>query len=87
VAILVGIIPLKSLKMAEWLNANVPGIRVPDTLLKEFSTVEPEDEPRIGIDVAARVIQEVKHISAGVHIMAMGWEDHIPAIIAASGLR
>src|SRR5262249_52876758 len=33
VAILAGIIPLKSAKMGAWLNGNVPGIRVPDALL------------------------------------------------------
>jgi 5,10-methylenetetrahydrofolate reductase len=88
VAILVGVIPLKSLKMATWLNANVPGIRVPDALLQEMDAVAGTDrEVLTGIDIAARTMRIVKPLCAGVHIMAMGWEEHIPAMIQAGGLR
>jgi methylenetetrahydrofolate reductase (NADPH) len=88
VALLVGVIPLKSHKMASWLNANVPGIRVPDNLLKEMDAVTGSDrEVQTGIEIAARIIRTVKPLCAGVHMMAMGWESHIPAIIQASGLR
>lgn len=89
VALLAGIIPLKSSKMATWLNANVPGIRVPDALIGEIAAVagDAEAELRIGIDMAARIIREVYSHCAGVHLMTMGWEKHIPAILRASGLR
>ena len=87
VAMLVGIIPLKSFKMAEWLNANVPGIRVPDMLLKELSSTDAAREASTGVEIAARIVREVKSLASGVHIMAMGWEEHIPSIIAASGVR
>jgi 5,10-methylenetetrahydrofolate reductase len=88
VAILVGVIPLKSFKMASWLNANVPGIRVPDALLQEMEAVAGTDrEVQTGIDIAARTIRIVKPLCAGVHIMAMGWEEHIPAMLQAGGLR
>lgn len=87
VAILVGIIPLKSHKMATWLNANVPGIRVPDCLLNEILRATTlEQEIATGIDIAARTMKSVKTLCAGVHIMAMGWENHIPAMIQVSGL-
>jgi len=88
VAILVGVIPLKSYKMASWLNTNVPGIRVPDRLLKEMQGITgTEREVQAGIEIAARLMQTVKPLCAGVHIMAMGWEKHIPAMLQASGLR
>jgi methylenetetrahydrofolate reductase (NADPH) len=88
VAILVGVIPLKSHKMATWLNANVPGIRVPDFLLSEMDAVTGTDrEVQTGIEIAARTMQAVKPLCAGVHIMAMGWERHIPAMLQMSGLR
>jgi methylenetetrahydrofolate reductase (NADPH) len=88
VAILAGVIPLKSHKMAVWLNENVPGIRVPAALLKEMSAVSHADhETQTGVDIAARIIRTVKPLCAGVHIMAMGWEQHIPAILKASGVR
>lgn len=89
VALLVGIIPLKSSKMAAWLNANVPGIRVPEALIREIDAVagDPQAELRVAIDSAARIIREVQSHCAGVHLMTMGWEKHIPAILRASGLR
>jgi len=88
VAILAGIIPLKSAKMAGWLNANVPGIRVPDALLEEMQSVAGSDgEIARGIDIAARTIRDIQKLCAGVHVMALGWEAHIPAILQASGLR
>lgn len=85
VAILAGIIPLKSAKMAGWLNANVPGIRVPDHLLAEMQGVAGSDhEIQTGIDIAARTIREVRALCAGVHLMALGWETHIPAILESA---
>ena len=88
VALLAGIIPLKSSKMGAWLNANVPGIRVPDALLEEMHSVAGTNSeiPR-GIDIAARTIREIQKLCAGVHVMGLGWEAHIPAILEASGVR
>jgi methylenetetrahydrofolate reductase (NADPH) len=86
VSLLVGVIPLKSSKMAAWLNANVPGIRVPDVLIAEMDAVagDAEAETRVGIDIAARIIRHVRPYCAGIHLMSMGWEKHIPAILRAS---
>ena len=88
VAILAGIIPLKSSKMGAWLNANVPGIRVPDSLLQEMHSVAGTDsEVSKGIEIAARTVHQVHSLCAGVHLMALGWESHIPAILKAGGIR
>lgn len=90
VAIITGIIPLKSAKMAGWLNANVPGIRVPEALIKEMEGAAPggaQAELKTSIDIAARTIRSVRNLCAGVHMMALGWESHIPAILTAAELR
>jgi len=88
VAILAGIIPLKSAKMGGWLNAHVPGIRVPDDLLEQMQGVAGTDsEIAKGIEIAARTIRDIQKLCAGVHVMALGWEAHIPAILRDSGLR
>ncbi len=85
VALLVGIIPPKSAKMAMWLNTNVPGIRVPEALIAELDAVagDTDAETRVGIDIAARIIRSVRPYCAGVHLMTLGWEKHIPAILRA----
>ena len=89
VAVLAGIIPLKSFRMATWLNDNVPGIVVPPSCLEAMAAVagDAEAELQVSIAMAARIIRDVRPHCAGVHLMALGWEQHIPAILAASGLR
>jgi 5,10-methylenetetrahydrofolate reductase len=87
-AIITGIIPLKSAKTAAWLNANVAGVKVPQALMHEMEgAAGPEAEVRTGIDIAARTIRAVRNLCAGVHLMALGWESHIPAILTAAQLR
>ncbi|HVY83481.1 MAG TPA: methylenetetrahydrofolate reductase [Steroidobacteraceae bacterium] len=87
VALLAGVIPLKSAKMAGWLNANLPGVRVPPALVEELERAGPEGEAAVGIDIAARLVREIRKLCAGVHIMALGWEHRIPEILAASDVR
>jgi methylenetetrahydrofolate reductase (NADPH) len=88
VAILVGVIPLKSAKMARWLNDKVPGIRVPEPLIRQMQQAAgTEAELEQGIEIAARTIREVTRICAGVHLMALGLELQIPAILRRSGIR
>jgi methylenetetrahydrofolate reductase (NADH) len=87
VALLAGVIPLKSAKMAAWLNANVPGVRVPQSMLDELERAGPEGEAAVGIDIAARTIREARKLCSGVHVMAIGWENRIPEILEASGIR
>lgn len=88
VALLAGIIPLKSSRMAMWLNANVPGIHVPKALIAQMDAVagDAQAEVRLGIEIAARTIREIRPYCDGVHLMTLGWEAHIPAILRASGL-
>jgi methylenetetrahydrofolate reductase (NADPH) len=88
VALLAGIIPLKSAKMAAWLNGNVPGIHVPEALLQEMqSAADAGREEAAGIEIAARLVRAMQGVCAGVHIMAIGWEAHTPQILQASGIR
>src|SRR5689334_5533273 len=79
-ALLAGVIPLKSAKMAAWLNANVPGIRVPQSLIDEMQAAGPAGEAAQGVEIAARIIREIRKLCAGVHIMAIGWEARVPEI-------
>ncbi|HTX25226.1 MAG TPA: methylenetetrahydrofolate reductase [Steroidobacteraceae bacterium] len=88
VALLAGIIPLKSAKMATWLNANVPGVRVPESLLEEMrAAADAGREEQVGLDIAVRLVRGLRAVTSGVHIMALGWEAHIPHILRESGVR
>ena len=87
VAVLAGIIPLKSAKMATWLNTNVPGIRVPEGLIAEMAlAADAAAQTHAGIGIAARTIRAVRNLCAGVHVMALGWDNHVPGILESAGL-
>ena len=82
--ILAGIIPLKSAGMARFMNKNVAGVFVPEELINKMAAAE--DKVQTGIEIAANLIRELKDLCQGVHIMAIGWEKKVPAILDAAGL-
>jgi 5,10-methylenetetrahydrofolate reductase len=84
VPILAGIIPLKSAGMARFMNKNVAGVFVPEELIDKMAKAE--DRTAAGIEIAANLIKGLKDICQGVHIMAIGWEKKVPAILDAAGL-
>ena len=90
VKILAGIVLLLSAGMARSMNANVPGIFVPQELLDEMAGVPKGKGNALkkGIEIAGRMIRELKEeaICDGVHIMAIGKEEVVPDILSEAGL-
>lgn len=86
--ILAGIIPLKSPGMAKFMNENVPGIYVPDELIDRLRSVGKENWASEGIKIAGELIQQLRDedLCDGVHIMAIGAEENVPAILDAAKL-
>ena len=84
VPVLAGVIPLKSVGMARFMNKNVAGVFVPEELIQKMS--EAEDKAQTGIQIAADLIKGLKTVCQGVHIMAIGWEKKVPQILDAAGL-
>jgi len=84
VPVLAGIIPLKSVGMARFMNKNVAGVFVPEELIEKMAVAK--DKAQTGIEIAANIIKELKDMCQGVHIMAIGWEKKVPAILDAAGL-
>ena len=74
--------------MANFMNKNVPGIRVPQELIDELKTAGKEKALDTGLNIAARHIRQLKEekICDGVHIMAIGMEDKVPVIMERAGL-
>ena len=85
VRILAGIIPVKSPKMAAYMNENVPGIEVPDALIRKIA--DSGDRAATSSEVSASIISEIRPMCSGVHVMAIGWEDKVPGILEAAGVR
>jgi len=86
VPVFVGIVLLKSPAMAKFMNANVAGISVPDSIIKEIADVDKKDRRRKSVEIAARLIREMKDMCRGAHIMPLGWTAEVPKIIEEAGL-
>jgi 5,10-methylenetetrahydrofolate reductase len=84
IPVLAGVIPLKSAGMARFMNKNVAGISVPEEMIARISKAE--DKTKTGIEICAQLLKDLKSISQGVHIMAIGWEKKVPEILAAAEL-
>jgi len=84
--ILAGIIPIKSVKMAQYMNERIPGVDIPDHLIEKIATVGDDKEAitNISIEIAAATIQELRSVTKGVHVMAIGWEQYIPQMLEHS---
>lgn len=82
--ILAGIVLLKSAGMARYMNKNVAGVFVPDNLIKEME--EAKDKVAKSIEIAAKLIQELKPMCGGVHIMPIGWDKVVLRVLDACGL-
>jgi methylenetetrahydrofolate reductase (NADPH) len=86
VPIMAGIVLLKSAGMAKFMNANVAGITVPESMIEEIGKVKTENRKKKAVEIAARIIRQVKPFCQGVHIMPLGWDELVPKIIEEAGL-
>ena len=82
--IMAGIVLLKSAGMARFMNKNVSGVSVPDNLIKEMDGAEKKSVK--SIEIAARLIGELKPFVNGVHIMPIGWDKKVPLVLDKAGL-
>lgn len=88
VYILAGVTPFKSAGMAKYMKNRVPGMDVPDEVVKRMSGVPKEKQPEEGIKICVETIQRLKQVEGvkGFHIMAIEWEEKVPGIVEESGL-
>jgi methylenetetrahydrofolate reductase (NADPH) len=86
VPILAGIVVLKSPGMAKFMNENVAGISVPESMIEEIGKVKAENRKGKAVEIAARIIRQVKPFCQGVHVMPLGWDDLVPKILEEAGL-
>ncbi|MFW6052959.1 MAG: methylenetetrahydrofolate reductase, partial [Desulfosalsimonas sp.] len=88
VYILAGITPMKSAGMARYMKNRVPGMDVPDEVVKRMESVPKEKQPEEGIKLAVESMQRLKEIEgiAGFHIMAIEWEEKVSEIVEKAGL-
>lgn len=88
VYVLAGVTPMKSAGMARYMKSKVPGMDVPDAVVKRIAGVEKKKQPAEGITIAVETIEQLKEVEgvAGFHIMAIEWERKVPEIVERAGL-
>ncbi len=86
VKILAGLTPLKSVGMAKYMRDSVAGLSVPDSIIQRMEKAA--DKPAEGIRICVEQIEKLREIPgvAGVHIMAIEWEEKVAEIVKAAGL-
>lgn len=87
VYILVGITPLKSLRMAQYMHNEVPGVFLPEKLLQRMESAG-DGAAEEGLTIALELIEAIKDKQGvnGIHLMAVGWEEVVPRLVTEAGL-
>jgi 5,10-methylenetetrahydrofolate reductase len=62
----------------------MPGIFVPEALIEEIGSAS--DRVKVGLGISARIVQELKGLCQGVHLIPAGWERKVPVILEAAKL-
>ena len=82
-----GVIIPKSAAMAKFMNNNVAGVHVPQWMIDELAADKERAKAGItGVELAAKVIKECRPYCQGLHIMALGWEAKVPALLEMAGI-
>lgn len=81
VKVIAGILVLKSARMAEFINANIPGLTIPQPVVERLRTAA--DPGAEGLLIARETAVALRPHCDGIHIMAMGREESVPQIVAA----
>jgi len=86
--ILAGLTPLKSAGMAKYMKNRVPGMDVPDDVVKRIAGVDKDKQADEGIKICIESVQRLKECPGvkGFHIMAIEWEEKVPEIVEGGGL-
>jgi len=88
VFILPSVGPLRSARMARFMRDRVPGVVVPDEVMARIERTPEARQAAEGINLCVEIIQRLREIPgvAGVHIIAVRWEQAVAEIVERAGL-
>ena len=84
VPVIAGLIPLKSLGMAEYMNKNISGINVPEEIM--FQMKDASNPIEEGLFIASETIKELTKLSRGIHVMPIGSHKNTPRLLSMAGI-
>lgn len=86
-SVLVGVVPLRTAKGARFMHEQLPGVRVPASIIQALEAAG-DDAAAIGLDLTVDVVKGIRAIDGigGVHLMGMGHDDSVRAVVERAGL-
>ena len=72
--------------MANYLNSYLPGISIPENMIKRLDLSDRDAIKKESISITANIIKEIREMCDGIHVMAIGWENMIPNILDESNI-
>lgn len=81
VKVIAGILVLKSAKMADFINRNIPGLKIPMAVVERLACAA--DPAAEGVRIATELAVQCRDICDGIHLMAMGRDEVVPEIVSA----
>jgi methylenetetrahydrofolate reductase (NADPH) len=88
VAILAGVGPIRSVRALEFLRTELPGVRVPDDVVRRLRGVPGDRMAAEGMALCVETVQRLREVPgvAGVHMMSVGFEQGVPEILERAGV-
>ncbi len=89
VYILAGLVPLKSARAAHFMAEQVPGVVIPDDIVRRMDNAgDKEGQQEAGVAIALEIIEKLKDTPgiSGLHVMAVHWEAIVPRLMDEAGL-
>jgi methylenetetrahydrofolate reductase (NADPH) len=85
--VLIGVVPLRTAKGARFMAEKLPGVRVPAEIIATLEAAG-DGAAEVGLRLTVDVIEGLKGIDgvAGVHLMGMGHDDAVRAVVEGAGL-
>lgn len=84
IPVIAGIIPLRSAQNARFMNEKIPGVKVPEDIIRRMDTaLDPVNE---GLEAAAETIESIRQHCRGIHIMPIGGHENTARLLEMTGL-
>jgi methylenetetrahydrofolate reductase (NADPH) len=86
-SVLVGLVPLRTAGGARFMHDRLPGVRVPVAVIEALEAAG-RDAPQVGLDLTVEIVRGIRAIEGigGVHLMGMGYDDAVRAVVDRAGL-
>jgi 5,10-methylenetetrahydrofolate reductase len=85
--VIAGVAPPRGPKSARYMREHLPGVVVPDSVIEELERAG-DDAAATGVRLTIDIVKRVRAIDgvAGVHVMGLGHEESVRAVIEGAGL-